>query len=220
MIVNETHHTCALYIDLELTFWHEPPPPGMQQAIIEIGIVEMELEPLSITCEAAYFVRPRLWDISPECTRLTGISKEDIRTARPFPEVLTTITEQFQPSGKICGTWGDDAVLIARTCRSERVESPFRNLLDVGDRVTNAGLLKQRASVSRAIEMLGLDFDGVAHGALADARNTAWVHAAIIRRMRRQLDPPAAPAKEPIEPVSRSVLAEKLSQCLRIDGKK
>ncbi len=220
MTINEIRHTRALYLDLELTFWKGPSAPGMKQEIIEIGIVEMDLETLDITGGAAYFVRPRQWDISEECTKLTGISKEEIRTARPFREVLTAIKEQFRPSGKIRGTWGDDAALIARTCRSEGVDSPFRSLLDVGHLFKIAFLLKQQASVSKAVEMLDLGFDGVSHSALVDARNTARVHAAITRRMRREPDPPRLPDKEPTAAASRGIFAAKLSQCLRIEPQK
>jgi inhibitor of KinA sporulation pathway (predicted exonuclease) len=50
-------------------------------------------------------------------------------------------------------------------------------------------LIKQQVNLAKAIEILGLGFDGTPHSALADARNTARVHAAIIRRMRREPDP-------------------------------
>ncbi len=43
MSTDDIHHTHALYLDLEWTCWNAPPPPGMQQEIIEIGIVEMDL---------------------------------------------------------------------------------------------------------------------------------------------------------------------------------
>jgi inhibitor of KinA sporulation pathway (predicted exonuclease) len=216
MTVDEIHHTCALYLDLELTYWSGPPPPGMKQEIIEIGIVEMDLQTLNITREAAYFVRPRRWEISEACSKLTGITTEDIRSARPFLEVLATMTEQFRPSGKMCGTWGEDAVLIARACNLEGMKTPLRNLLDVSLFFQRAFLLKNQFSLSKAVEMLGLDFEGVPHGALVDARNTAFVHAAIIRRMRREADPPPLPTRDPIEAVSRSIFAEKLSKCLRV----
>jgi hypothetical protein len=45
-------------------------------------------------------------------------------------------------------------------------------------------LLKQQVSLEKAIEILELAFDGMPHTALADPRNTARVHAALIRRMR------------------------------------
>ena len=216
MTANDAYHSSALYLDLEMTYWNGPPPPGLKQEIIEVGVIEMDLETLNITREAAYFVRPRRWEVSSACTQLTGITSADIQSARPFAEVLTTLTEQFQPSGKICGTWGEDAALIARTCNSQGIKSPLRNLLDVSQFFQRALLLRQQVGLGKAVEMLGFDFDGVPHGALADARNTAWVHAAIIRRMRREADSPPLPARERKEVAGLSVFAEKLRQCLPV----
>jgi hypothetical protein len=46
MELSDIHHTSALYLDLECTFWEEPPPPGMKREIIEIGVAEMDLQSL------------------------------------------------------------------------------------------------------------------------------------------------------------------------------
>jgi inhibitor of KinA sporulation pathway (predicted exonuclease) len=217
MTTDDAYHTSGLYIDVELTCWSGPPPPGMKQEIIEIGVVEMDLLTLKITRETAYFVRPRRWEISRKCTKLTGITNEDIRTARPFTEVLAVFTNEFQPSKKLCGTWGEDASLIADACGREGMKSPLRNLLDVGQLFRCAFLLKEQSSLRKAVEMLDFEFDGVPHSALADAKNTARVHAAIIRRMRREPEPLPSPAEKPINAASSSVFAEKLRQCLHLE---
>jgi inhibitor of KinA sporulation pathway (predicted exonuclease) len=214
MTTNDMHHTHGIYLDVEMTCWDSPPPLGMKQQIIEIGIVSMDLISLDIILEASYFVRPRQWDISPKCTALTGITKEDIQSARSFPEVIADLTEAFEPKTKLCGTWRDDASVIASTCRMQGLRSPLRYLLDVEHLFQGAFLLKQQVSLQGAVKLLGLEFDGVPHGALADARNTALVHAAIIRRMRREPDPLSVPISEPLE-ATMSLFAEKLSYSLR-----
>lgn len=73
---------------------------------------------------------------------------------------------------------------------------------------------KERIGLKMATELLGIKFDGFAHGALPDARNTALVHASILRRLRQE--------PEPIEPSpvtmdaasSLSSFAQKLSDCV------
>lgn len=202
-------HTQALYFDVEMTCWGEPPPLGMEQEIIEIGVVIMDLGTLEITQERSYFVRPRRWEISHKCTQLTGISTDDIRTARPFPEVLTAITQGFAPSKGLCCTWGNDAVLIAKACQSYGLKSPLRNLVDLALVYKQLFLLKDPVGLRRAIEMLELNFLGEQHTAMADARNTARVHAALIRRMRRKPDP-APPPDHPANAPSQSAFAVKL----------
>ena len=74
-VPDEKHHTRSIYIDVEQSCWTGPPPPGMRQEIIEIGVVEMDLQTLEITRERARFVRPRRWEISDRCTELTGITE-------------------------------------------------------------------------------------------------------------------------------------------------
>ena len=66
---------------------------------------------------------------------------------------------------------------------------PFRNVLDLAPLFQGLFLLKQMASLHNAVSMLGLTFNGVPHGALPDARNTALLHAEILRRMRKEPDP-------------------------------
>jgi inhibitor of KinA sporulation pathway (predicted exonuclease) len=215
MINQDAHHSHAVYLDLEWTCWNAPPPPGMQPEIIEVGIVEMDLVTLSITKEASYFVRPRRWEISPECTKLTGITTEDIRKAKPLDEVLVLLTKQFQPATKPCCAWGDDFSVIARKCTSLGLISPFRRSIDLSKIFQGAFVTKDQASLVAAIQMLGLEFDGIPHGALPDARNTAYLHASILRRMRREPDPAAAPAAELNEVSSLSPFAQKLSDCLK-----
>jgi inhibitor of KinA sporulation pathway (predicted exonuclease) len=185
-----THHTRSIYIDVELSCWAGPPPAGMKQDIIEIGLVEMDLATLKITRERSHFVRPKRWDISDRCTKLTGITHDDIRIARPFPDVIGSLAEEFSPSTALCCTWGNDGGLVAASCRDHGLRSPLRNLLDLAQLFQGLLLLKQTASLRKAVSILALEFEGIPHGALADARNTASVHAAVLRRMRREADPP------------------------------
>lgn len=214
MAVDNVHHTHALYLDLEWTCWNAPPPPGMQQEIIEIGIVEMDLLTLNITQEASYFVRPRRWEISPKCTRLTGITTEDIQKAKPLDEVLSVLTKKFRPANKPCCTWGDDVSVIARTCASLGLVSPFRRPIDLSKVFQGLFATKDQLSLGRAIQMLEMEFVGIPHGALPDARNAARLHSSILRRMRREPDP-VSPPVERNEVVSLSPFAQKLSACLK-----
>ena len=66
--------------------------------------------------------------------------------------------------------------------------------------------------------MPGLEFGGVPHGALADARNTALVHAAILRRIRRNSDPIPVPPEPEAEPEIRSDFGDKLAKALASSG--
>lgn len=211
---DEKYHARAIYIDVEQSCWTTPPPPGMRQEIIEIALVEMDLRTLEISRERAHFVRPRRWEISERCTELTGIAKEDIQGARSFSEVLQSLTEEFTPGKALCCAWGNDAGLIEATCRAHGLKTPLRYRLDLSQLFPWLLLLKQIPSLHDAVEMLGLDFDGVPHGALVDARNTARVHATLIRRMRREPDPVALPVKQIINLPTITSFGDKLRRAI------
>lgn len=210
MIAANVFHTTALYLDLEWTCWDAPPPLGMRPEIIEIGIVEMDLDTLTCIQESAYFVRPRRWEISLMCTNLTGITAGDVQSAAPVGDVLATLTEKFEPQRKPCCTWGDDVSVMAQTCRNLGLVSPFRRPIDLARVFQGAFALIEQKSLSAAILMLGLEFDGVPHGALPDARNTALIHASMLRRMRREPDPPPPETFNRHENAQLSPFAQKL----------
>src|ERR1700734_1549131 len=99
MTLEDRHHKHAIYLDLEWTCWNTVPPAGMKEEIIEVGIVAMDLANLKLIDQASYFVRPKRWEISQKCTTLTGITDQDIRTAKPLGEVVGALTKRFQPQG-------------------------------------------------------------------------------------------------------------------------
>jgi len=90
--------------------------------------------------------------------------------------------------------WGEDGATLTRACRQHRVRMPFRRSIDLSQIVRQALLFENQLSLRAALELLGLEFNGCAHMALADTRNTARLHAKIMRRLRA---PGANPASGP-----------------------
>jgi inhibitor of KinA sporulation pathway (predicted exonuclease) len=219
MITRDAQEDRALYLDLEWTCWDAPPPPGMQQEIIEIGIVEMDVATLDIIHEASYFVRPRRWEISHKCSILTGIKDQDIQRARRLSEVLDSIQQAFQPSDKVCCTWGDDVSVMARACHSIGMKNPFRRPIDVAKVFQGAFVLREQASLTKAIAMMNMKFEGGAHGALSDARNTAQLHASMLRRLRLRGEPLVPLAVEQNTVIPLSPFGQKLKQSLSASRK-
>ncbi|NYF53966.1 3'-5' exonuclease [Tunturiibacter gelidoferens] len=187
----------------------------MKQEIIEIGLVEMDIGTLEIIQESSYFIRPKRWEISTKCTQITGITKEDIRSAKTLAEVLPVITEKFRPARKPCCTWGGDVPVIAKTCASLGLISPFVRPIDLCTIFQGIFVTREQISLGDAVRMLDLEFDGVPHGALPDARNTARVHASILRRMQGKVDKTPISLTKREEAVSLSSFAQKLSDSLK-----
>lgn len=214
----DAQHERALYIDLEWNCWDGPPIPGRYQDIIEIGVVEVRLDTLEMIGEKDYLIRPRLVDISAACTQLTGLTAEDLKKAPPFLDVLRRFEEDFQPRGKLCCAWGSDASVLDSACSRYKVPCPLRNRVDVSQLFWHSFLLKDQPSLRTAVEIAGIPFDGIAHTALGDARNTARVHAEIIRRMRQgSTSAPNVEIPKHASPQS-TLMAEKLGKALKANG--
>ena len=211
-----TKYKHALYIDLEYSCWDGPRPSGCDLEIIEIGAVEVDLESLAITKEAAYLVRPRHLEISLRCTQITGITAPDLRPAKRLPEVLAQLEDDFGPGEKVCVAWGNDIDMLAGACRQYRIRTPFKKGVDLSQLLRHLLLLKEQPSLHDGINMLGISFDGVAHTALADARNTARIHAELLRRVRSEQDPIPDRLDQPDPRTTRpTYFAEKLLGALR-----
>ncbi len=208
------HHRNALYLDLELTCWSTTPPTGMKPEIIEVGVVRMDLDHLIISDEASYFVRPKLWEISSKCTKITGITAEDIRTAKRLSKVMDAVAERFSPAALPCFAWGDDVEVLAKACKEFRCGTPFRRGMDLSTAFQAAFAMKERSSLLNAVSSLGLTFDGFTHGALPDARNTALLHAAMLRRLRLKAPQEKRAERIQSEPSPLSSFAQKLAACL------
>lgn len=172
----------ALYLDLELNCPDRFRPGDPDPEIIEIGIAELDIASLRIVCERNYLVRPH-FDISRRCTKITGLTSEDFKGAAPFREVIAEIGSEW-PGKATSVAWGEDGPILTRACRQHRVRMPFRRFIDLSQIVRQALLFESQLSLRAALELLGLEFDGCAHMAVADARNTARLHAEIIRRLR------------------------------------
>jgi inhibitor of KinA sporulation pathway (predicted exonuclease) len=174
----------ALYLDLEMTCWEGVSPDGMFPEIIQLGIVEVDTEELTVTRKAAYYVRPDISSVSEYCTKLTGITQRHVdRQGRPFYEVYAAITKKFGVTTKACFTWGDDerAVKEAMAIDGLLPRFHFINLsvlfaLEMG--------IEKALSLEAALAVMGTPFVGRAHDALVDAENTAELHMAMMRRTR------------------------------------
>ena len=114
----------------------------------------------------------------------------------------------------MCCTWGHDSEFLAEACGRYKLRSPLRNCVDVAQLFWRNFLLRSQPSLRAAMDALGIEFDGIAHTALADARNTARVHAAMTRRMRGISDPVLADAPVVTDTSAETLFGEKLSRAL------
>ena len=200
----------ALYLDLELNCPDRVRPGDAE--IIEIGIVQLDIASLRIVCERDYLVRPHR-DISRRCTKNNGPTNEDFKGAKPFTDVIAGICSE-SPGRATSIAWGEDGPTLTRACRQHRVRIPFRRAIDLSQIVRQALLFENQLSIRAALELLGLEFDGCAHMAVADARNTARLHAEIMRRLRAP-GAETASAREITKPAQPTSFGQLLANSLK-----
>lgn len=179
----------AVYLDLEWNCGDAPRAGDGTPDIIEIGLAELDPVSLCLGREANYLVRPRQLNISLRCTAITGITRGDLLRAKPLKDVIAVIARDW-PIKATCFAWGDDGNILTDACHKHCVAAPFRHFVDLSRTMQHCLLLTQQLSVRRAIDVLGLPFDGREHMAVADARNIARIHAEMLRRLR-SAEPPA-----------------------------
>jgi inhibitor of KinA sporulation pathway (predicted exonuclease) len=159
-----------------------------------------------------YLVRPHR-NISRRCTKITGLRCEDFKGAKPFKDIIAEICVEW-PGKAVSIAWGEDGPILTRACRQHRVRMPFRPFIDLSQIVRQALLLENQLSLGGALKHLGLSFEGCAHTALADARNTARLHAEMIRRLRAS-GGDTTPAPGVSKPAPRTWFGQLLANSLK-----
>ena len=173
-----------LVIDLEGTC-DEPKPPPFDPEIIEIGVVIVDLRSRKILDKAQTFVRPTKSWVTPFCTQLTGITKEDLTgaNARSFPEAINWL-KKFGTKNKVWASWGDyDRTMFERQCVWEGVQYPFgpghvniKTLFGLFEGL-NRGI-----GTKEAVEYYNLEWQGQHHRGMDDAWNIANVFLEMLSR--------------------------------------
>ena len=161
----------TLAVDFELTCWDGPTPPGQVPEIIQIGISEIDNETMSRGRSESWYVRNVLSEISPECTRITGITQQLLlKRGLPLAEAGRLIRKKFGSLNKSWVSWGSDKEAIDRDCLAKEVPPVFSNAF------FNAGLLYSMAQcegrsvgLAEAASRFGISFEGRPHDAGADA---------------------------------------------------
>lgn len=172
-----------LCIDVEMTCWEGDPPAGEASEMIALGIVDLKTDDLKIRRAQQFLIRPQFSTISPFCSTLTGITPKEADAAPLLPEVLRSVRKNFGQSDWCA--WGRDDELIRDSCARAGAEFPFPGLFhDLSAQVRLLLGLTYRPGLDEALARFNLDFEGLAHDALVDARNLARLHMEIARRLR------------------------------------
>jgi inhibitor of KinA sporulation pathway (predicted exonuclease) len=183
-------HNRLLVFDLELTCWEKEvinedgsksldksPPEGMENEIIQFGYVIIDMHKREIVEKDSWLVKPTKSEISEFCTKLTGISQEMIEkngiTFEKLRKILSKKGWKYIP----CTSWGyGDIIQFREHCEKRNLESPLSRSFYCCKTLFGTWTGRSKGwGVKRALERLGLEFEGEQHDAMWDAYNTARI---------------------------------------------
>jgi len=167
-----------IIIDFEATCSNTEEFPRSEMEIIEIGAVVYqdgeETKALSLTVKPER--NPILTDF---CKELTGITQTMVENGISFPEAMTVLNLFMQglKDPTFC-SWGDyDKNQLEKDCKYHEVRNPFADEehINIKKRFSDYLGTTKRFGVEKALNKLGLKFEGNQHRALNDAKNISKI---------------------------------------------
>lgn len=168
-----------LVIDLEMNGMHtEEIPMG---EIIEIGAVILD-EEFEIIDKYSTYIKPDNLKVSQGVQRLTSITEEKLVKAPNIKEALENLL-QITPdiNNTTLYTLSDsdtnaiECELNSKSIQIKDIKRLCSNFIDIQEIFGERVGIENRINLTKALNMIGLEFNGKEHGALADAINTAQI---------------------------------------------
>lgn len=168
-------HKYYIVFDIERNF--RPYQSNAPTEVIDIGAIKVDASTMSIVDVFTSLVNPTA-PLSRHTTKLTGISKQELKGTEKFPHVIERFRE-FVGEEYMFVTWGkEDYSFLTEDCVRHDVECPDlgkERRFDLQRFVFNAyeELFPHQPGLKFAVEQLGLEWEGEQHRAFDDAKNTA-----------------------------------------------
>lgn len=182
----------------------------VRDEIIEIGAVLMDSETLEIGGTFKSYVKPEYSQgITSKIQALTGITDNDLQGAPTLKYMIYGFVEWCESHGETYQVmaWSDnDLMQLTKEISAKEipVDMHLQNMFDHWvdfQREFDVMMHSRRAiGLSKALESIGIDFEGRAHDALWDATNTAKLYKATqtsetFAYMKKFLDDAAKPVE-------------------------
>lgn len=169
-----TKHKFICITDLEATCWDNGNGGRRQEMeTIEIGSVLVETSCFEQVAEFQRFIKPvRVPILSDFCKMLTTITQDQVDRAQSFPDAFKEwIDFMNQVDDVVLASWGQyDYNQIAQDCAFHQLPFPFKEHVNI-KQVVAAKMGWKPNGVRKAVNRLGLTFEGTAHRGIDDAKN-------------------------------------------------
>lgn len=170
-------------IDLEATCWDYKDPNKQPHEIIEIGAVLLDKN-YDYIKEFTRFVKPFSNPTLTEyCIDLTSITQKDIDSAPPLSVAISRLKEWMGPPEDItfC-SWGYfDKEQLLDECKLNGIDYPFNDdHINIKVRFSKIMERTKKIGLKKALRILDIQFEGVQHRGIDDARMIAKVFKVIM----------------------------------------
>lgn len=176
-------------MDLECTCWDYKDPNRALAEIIEIGVVLLD-ENYNYIKEFTQFIKPADNPTLTEyCTDLTSITQKDIDSAPPLSTAISRLKEWMgSPEDITFCSWGYfDKEQLLDECKLNAIDFPFNDdHINIKVRFSTIMERTKRVSLKKALRILGIQFEGVQHRGVDDARMIAKVFKVIMAKENAQ----------------------------------
>ena len=160
-----------IVLDLEATF--DKRKKDFRE-IIEIGAYKIN-EDLEVVGYFQTYVKPVYHNhVAKHISKLTGISNQ-IKEGDYFYNSIEDLKEWAGPDAVYVGWGKSDKGMIKTNCRKHMINSSWvDDYIDLQEQYAHA-FATNCLRLEQAVENLGLTFEGTAHSALTDAKNTTYI---------------------------------------------
>ena len=169
--------THLIVVDLEATCSDDGAVPRDRMETIEVGAVLVGLHDLAVADTFQCFIQPvRHPELTPFCTKLTGITQDMVDGGLPFAEAIAQFRAWMDLGERhaIFGSWGDyDRKQLIQDCRFHGLAYPMPQHVNLKEMFSSRQGLRKRKGMAGALKSCGLALEGDHHRALDDALNIA-----------------------------------------------
>jgi inhibitor of KinA sporulation pathway (predicted exonuclease) len=160
-------------VDIEATCWRGKPPEGMTEEIIEVGICEVSVKSKKIKEKESIIIKPERSIISEFCTKLTGLTQEQVDKGISYYEACARVTVNYSAMRRIWVSWGEyDRLMFLRRPSTYPFSDSHINLKNW---FSLAHGLSKSMGLYGALNYLKIEPEGKHHSGADDAVNTAKI---------------------------------------------
>jgi inhibitor of KinA sporulation pathway (predicted exonuclease) len=169
-----------LIVDLEATCSDDNSFPRSEMEIIEIGACMVDSTTYEIVDEISIFVRPvRNPILTPFCKKLTSITQEQVDLGVIYETAINVFKSWLSKyEDYVFCSWGAyDKRQIKTDCEFHGVKYPFdsEDHINLKQEFSNHFGIKKGFGMAKALDRLGMVFQGTPHRGIDDTKNTAYI---------------------------------------------